>query len=108
MSQQNNGFIYIGSLTKPYYDAAVMSAESVKDYWPEAKITLFTHEPWVNEKRDSKFFDNIVTSSFIIYYFKLLIYLGLTYPHSFASSSCPPTICRRAKIPNLIFILFYN
>ena len=46
--QQNNGFIYIGSLTKPYYDAAVMSAESVKDYWPEAKITLFTHEPLVN------------------------------------------------------------
>ena len=59
MSQQNNGFIYIGSLTKPYYDAAVMSAESVKDYWPEAKITLFTHEPWVNEKRDSKIFDKI-------------------------------------------------
>ncbi len=64
MSQQqpNNGFLYVGSLTKPYYDAAVMSAESIKDYWPEAKITLFTHEPWVNERRDSKIFDRIETN----------------------------------------------
>lgn len=60
--QPNNGFLYVGSLTKPYYDAAVMSAESIKDYWPEAKITLFTHEPWVNERRDSKIFDRIVTN----------------------------------------------
>ena len=60
--QPNNGFLYVGSLTKPYYDAAVMSAESIKDYWPEAKITLFTHEPWVNERRDSKIFDRIETN----------------------------------------------
>ena len=63
MSQQqpNNGFLYVGSLTKPYYDAAVMSAESIKDYWPEAKIMLFTHEDWVQEPRDSRIFDKIVT-----------------------------------------------
>ena len=62
MTSQNNGFLYVGSLTKPYYDAAVMSAESVKDYWPEAKCTLFTHEPWVNQNRDSKIFDKIITN----------------------------------------------
>ena len=63
MSQQqpNNGFLYVGSLTKPYYDAAVMSAESIKDYWPEAKIMLFTHEDWVQEPRDSRIFDKIIT-----------------------------------------------
>ena len=60
--QQNNGFLYVGSLTKPYYDAAVMSAESIKDWWPEAKIMLFTHEPWVQERRDSRIFDKIVTN----------------------------------------------
>jgi|TARA_R110002167_G_scaffold20450_1_gene75001 hypothetical protein len=59
--QQNNGFLYVGSLTKPYYDAAVMSAESIKDYWPEAKCMLFTHEDWVQERRDSRIFDKIVT-----------------------------------------------
>jgi len=62
MTQQNNGFLYVGSLTKPYYDAAVMSAESIKDYWPEAKCMLFTNEPWVAERRDSRIFDKIVTN----------------------------------------------
>jgi len=58
----NNGFVYVASLTKPYYDAAVMSAMSIKDYWPEAKLTLFTHKEWVDERRDPLIFENIITN----------------------------------------------
>ena len=63
---QNNGFLYVGSLTKPYYDAAVMSAESIKDYWPEAKCTLFTHKDWVNETRDNQIFDRIALQEYLL------------------------------------------
>jgi len=54
------GFVYIASISKAYYNAAVQSAISLRDYFPKANITLFTHEIFV-EENDRKFFDNIVT-----------------------------------------------
>jgi hypothetical protein len=54
------GFVYIASMSEGYYNAAVKSAISLKDHFPEANITLFTHEKFVKED-DRKFFDNIVT-----------------------------------------------
>jgi hypothetical protein len=57
---QNNGFVYVASLRRGYYRAAKNSALSLLDYWPEAKITLFTHAEWV-EEGDYEIFDNIIT-----------------------------------------------
>jgi hypothetical protein len=54
------GFVYIASISEAYYNAAVKSAISLKDNFPEANITLFTHEIFLKEE-DKKFFDNIVT-----------------------------------------------
>jgi len=54
------GFVYVASISKAYYNAAVQSAISLRDYFPKANITLFTHEIFV-EENDRKFFDNIVT-----------------------------------------------
>jgi hypothetical protein len=56
----NNGFVYVASLSRAYYKAAVSSAISLKDFYPEANITLFTHESFVKDS-DRDFFDNIVT-----------------------------------------------
>ncbi len=56
----NNGFLYVASLRKGYYRAAKNSAISLRDYYPEANITLFTHEDWVQEE-DYDIFDNIIT-----------------------------------------------
>ena len=55
-----NGYVYVASLNKDYYRAAKMSAESLKDFYPEANITLFTHEEWVTDE-DYLIFNNIVT-----------------------------------------------
>ena len=33
----------VASFSKPYYDAAVMCADSIKDFYPEAKIAIYTH-----------------------------------------------------------------
>ena len=57
---ENNGFVYVASLRRGYYRAAKNSALSLLDYWPEAKITLFTHPEWV-EPEDYDIFENIIT-----------------------------------------------
>tara|TARA_B100000073_G_C23715667_1_gene565835 strand:- start:561 stop:1277 length:717 start_codon:yes stop_codon:yes gene_type:complete len=54
------GYLYVASLNKDYYRAAKMSAESLKEFYPEADITLFTHEEWVTEE-DHLLFNNIIT-----------------------------------------------
>ena len=57
---KSNGFVYVASVNKAFYQAALQSARSLLDFFPEAKITLFTHEPWVcDEARE--IFDQIIT-----------------------------------------------
>jgi hypothetical protein len=56
-----NGYVYIASLSKAYYKAAVNSAISLRDHYPEANITLFTHEVFLQDN-DRNFFDNIITN----------------------------------------------
>ena len=57
---KNNGFIYVASKYEEFINAARFSATSLKDYWPEADITLFTHSEWIKES-DSKLFNTIIT-----------------------------------------------
>lgn len=56
----NNGYVYVASLSKAYYKAAIRSADSLKDFYPDAKITLFTHPEFV-EDRDRALFENVHT-----------------------------------------------
>jgi len=57
---QNNGYVYVASVNKAYYNAAKISAQSLLDFYPEAKISLFTHAEWV-EDSDYDIFDQIIT-----------------------------------------------
>ena len=54
------GYVYVASLSSAYYKAAVDSAISLRDYYPEANITLFTHEKFLKES-DRRIFNNVVT-----------------------------------------------
>lgn len=56
----NNGFVYVASKLKKFISAARYSANSLKDHWPSANITLFTHEEWLKES-DYSLFNNIIT-----------------------------------------------
>ena len=56
----SKGFLYVASLNHIFIQAARYSANSLKDYWPEAHITLFTHKEWLVED-DYELFDNIIT-----------------------------------------------
>ncbi len=59
---ESNGFLYVASLNPIFISAARYSAISLKDHWPEAHITLFTHEDWIEED-DKKIFDRICTGT---------------------------------------------
>jgi hypothetical protein len=48
--QPIKGFMLVASFSKPYYDAAVMCADSIKDFYPGAKIAIYTHKDWFQEK----------------------------------------------------------
>lgn len=54
-----NGFVIVASCKHFYYNMAILCAESLKDYYPEAHVTLFTHEEWVCPLAD--IFDKVVT-----------------------------------------------
>jgi hypothetical protein len=56
----NDGFILIATVKYMYYESAVMCANSILDYYPEAKITLFTHPEWVDDEA-LDIFDQIIT-----------------------------------------------
>jgi len=58
----NNGFLYVATRRKGYYRAARNSAISLKDYYPDAHITFFTHEEWV-QPDDYEIFDTVVTEN---------------------------------------------
>ena len=48
--EPTKGFMIVASFSKPYFDAAIHCADSIKDYYPEAKIALYTHKEWWDEK----------------------------------------------------------
>ena len=60
MNISDNGYLYVATVKKDYYEAAKTSAISLKEFYPEAKITLFTLPEWV-EKEDYEIFENIAT-----------------------------------------------
>lgn len=54
------GFIYVASVDFMFYKMACMSALSLRDCYPDADITLFTHKEFVDDK--SSVFNNIITN----------------------------------------------
>ena len=58
--QLSNGFIFAAAVHSRYALAACMSAASIKDYFPEANITLFATAD-VIDGLDTSIFDRVVT-----------------------------------------------
>jgi len=54
----DKGFVYVASLNPIYYEYALLSAQSLRDHYPETNITLFTHQDFVDERAE-KLFDEI-------------------------------------------------
>lgn len=55
----NNGVVLVATVFKKYYDSACLLADSIKQYHPNCKVTLFTEEEFVNP--NSEIFDSVIT-----------------------------------------------
>ena len=60
MEIPSKGFLYAASVEKKFLTGAIYSATSLKDYYPKAHVTLFTHKEWVTDDLYNTF-DHIVT-----------------------------------------------
>lgn len=56
----NDGFIYVASRNPLYYELGLLSAQSLKDCYPDANITLFTHKQFVDSRIEG-IFDKVYT-----------------------------------------------
>ncbi len=54
----DDGFIYVASRDRLYYELAILSCESLKSFSPKTHVTLFTHEKFVDER--CKIFDTVI------------------------------------------------
>lgn len=59
MGDVSKGFLLIASLSSAYYQAAIKCAISIRDYYPDARITLYTHEDFIKES-DRSLFENVI------------------------------------------------
>jgi hypothetical protein len=62
MAEKSKGFVLVASNKPNFYKYAVNLAESIIDFYPEARITLFC-EPWMVEEQDRDIFENILECS---------------------------------------------
>lgn len=62
MSEKSKGFVLVASRKINFYRYAINLAESILDYYEDAKISLFC-EPWMFEERHRELFDNVFECS---------------------------------------------
>ena len=58
MTEPTKGYVLVASKKINFYRYAINLAESILDYYEDAKITLFT-EPWMFEEGHRELFDNV-------------------------------------------------
>ena len=68
--EDEKGFIYVASRDRLYYELALISAQSLKDFSRKTHVTLFTHEKFVDD-RCKKIFDTVITAIPIHYRSKM-------------------------------------
>lgn len=56
----DSGFVYVASKDRIYYEMALVSAESMRDYYPDAHITLFTHQNFIDSR--CEIFDRVIVN----------------------------------------------
>lgn len=68
--ESDDGFIYVASRNRLFYELALISGQSLKDFSRKTHITLFTHKNFVDD-RCKKIFDKVITDIPIHYRAKM-------------------------------------
>lgn len=65
----DDGFIYVASRDRLFYELALLSCESLKSFSPKTHVTLFTHKNFVDDR--CKIFDRVIVDIPIHYRAKM-------------------------------------
>lgn len=88
----DDGFIYVASRNRLYYELALLSCESLKSFSPKTHVTLFTHENFVDDR--CKIFDNVITDIPIHVRTKMWAMARTPYKRTIYND-CDSQICHR-------------
>lgn len=56
--ESEDGFIYVATRNRMYYELALLSCESLKSFSPKTHVTLYTHENFFDDR--AKIFDQVI------------------------------------------------
>lgn len=96
------GTIHVASYSYMYYEMALLSAESHKDYNPSAHLTLFTHKDFVCE-RATKHFDNIYIN--IPIHYRAKMWCMARTPYKFTYYLDADSLIKSTRIKNIFNFL---
>lgn len=57
----SKGFMYAATCQEQFLHSAIYSAQSLKDYYEDAKIVLYTEDRWLDIAQKAQVFDQIIT-----------------------------------------------
>jgi hypothetical protein len=88
----DDGFIYVASRDRLFYELALLSCESLKSFSPKTHVTLFTHENFCDDR--CKIFDNVIVDIPIHYRAKMWCMARSPYKRTIYND-CDSQICHR-------------
>lgn len=88
----DDGFIYVASSNRLYYELALLSCESLKSFSPKTHVTLFTHEKFVDDR--CKIFDCVIVEIPIHIRAKMWAMARTPYKRTIYND-CDSQICHR-------------
>jgi hypothetical protein len=88
----DNGFIYVASRDRLFYELALLSCESLKSFSPKTHVTLFTHEKFVDDR--CRIFDNVIVNIPIHYRTKMWAMARSPYKRTIYND-CDSQICHK-------------
>jgi len=87
-----NGFIYVASRDRLYYELALLSCESLKSFSPKTHVTLFTHENFCDDR--CKIFDTVIVDIPVHYRTKMWCMARSPYKKTIYND-CDSQICHK-------------
>ena len=91
--ESDDGFLYVASRNRLYYELGILSCESLKSYSPKTHVTLFTHENFVDDR--CKIFDKVITEIPIHYRAKMWCMARTPYKGRTVYNDCDSLINHR-------------
>lgn len=97
----DDGFIYVASRDRLFYELALLSCESLKSFSPKTHVTLFTHKNFVDDR--CKIFDRVIVDIPIHYRAKMWCMARTPYQRT-VYNDCDSLICHKdvSKIFNFL------